>query len=207
MSLVRARLVVFNPQMASYVLVDAAQKYGALSAVMAVLRLQAPSQSGGAVGFCVAKHLTASSKVAFETGLQLSVAVVMVVLYWAQKLSQVALRTLRRWRIGRHGASVRSEEGAGDYHARTGSRPIMVAAPLLINGSRSGDPGNSYGTIASPGSPGSPPCPPPQVAFGHRASIVAAAVNFGLTAYSSLTVATMSMLHCVWVRDGCSPLD
>jgi hypothetical protein len=33
----------------------------------------------------------------------------------------------------------------------------------------------------------------------HRAKLVTAAVNYGLTAYATLTVAAVKMLHCVWV--------
>jgi hypothetical protein len=32
-----------------------------------------------------------------------------------------------------------------------------------------------------------------------RAKLVTASVNFGLTAYATLTVAALKMLHCVWV--------
>ena len=40
------------------------------------------------------------------------------------------------------------------------------------------------------------PRPPP---VSRRAKLVTASVNFGLTAYATLTVAALKMLHCVWV--------
>lgn len=38
-----------------------------------------------------------------------------------------------------------------------------------------------------------------RVPVSRRAKLVTAAVNFGLTAYATLTVAALKMLHCVWV--------
>jgi hypothetical protein len=38
-----------------------------------------------------------------------------------------------------------------------------------------------------------------RVPVPRRAKLVTAAVNFGLTAYATLTVAALKMLHCVWV--------
>lgn len=40
---------------------------------------------------------------------------------------------------------------------------------------------------------------PKQRQLSQRAMLVTAAVNFGLTAYATLTVAAVKMLHCVWV--------
>lgn len=44
----------------------------------------------------------------------------------------------------------------------------------------------------------------PSLGLGRRAKLVTASVNFGLTAYATLTVAAIKMLHCVWVP-GTSP--
>ncbi len=38
-----------------------------------------------------------------------------------------------------------------------------------------------------------------RVPVSRRAKLVTAAVNFGLTAYATLTVTALKMLHCVWV--------
>ncbi len=164
-------------QMASYVVVAASHRLGLVSTFLSLLRLQAPSQSRGLSGHCVVKDLTASTKVALETGLQLSVAVAMVLLYWCGKLFPVRYLA---GRFGLHRSSFRVRQDS--------TQPCETSSLLRLDT-----------VVASTGVLDQGNETPPTRT--RRVLVVSAAVNFGLTAYASLTVATMSLLQCVWVRD------
>ncbi len=162
--------------------------------VLSLLRMQAPSASrSDSPGLCVASTLTADGRVGLEVGLQLGVGLVMVVLVavsqWVRSTgSRCSFRSSRRTISGAgtlhvglldsaYGDSI---EGPSRMHSlnvlSSGTSSSWAPAPM------GGSSPASVGTLLPP-----------------RARCITAAVNFGVTAYSTVTVATINMLHCVWV--------
>jgi hypothetical protein len=161
--------------MVGYVAVAGTQPSAAGGVVLALLRMQPPSSGPSAPGFCATRTLTATSKVGLEAGVQMGVAVAMVVVYctsWGVARALAACRpsTARAKPSGRPTSQLSS---------RGLSLPQLHEPLLALRGPR--NPLNV------------------QVGLTQRARLVAAGVNFGLTAYATLTVAVVKLLHCVWV--------
>jgi hypothetical protein len=164
--------------------------------------MQAPSESASnAKGLCAFETLTAVGKVGLEFGLQLSVGVVMVVLVALVALSawlRVRIQVCRR-KLSQTSAF---DAGAGSLRTRlldaraSDSASEDRDAPLDIGGSREHSLNLGQYRTDSTG-------PGPDVGNGAeppaRVRYIIAAVNFVVTAYSTVTVATIKMLHCVRV--------
>jgi hypothetical protein len=176
--------------MSAYVVLGTGRPSRAADAILSLLRMQAPSFSGrDSPGLCATCTLTADDKVGLEAGLQLGVGLVMVVLvlasWWVRGCQWWSVPTARHTVPGGGDLSVGLlsspciyDGGPGDWAPRVHSLNVVNSAPAATG-------------AVSPVSDGTR-LPP-------RARYITAAVNFGVTAYSTVTVATVKMLHCVWV--------
>jgi hypothetical protein len=199
--------------MSSYVTLGSQTPIRAVDVVLSIIRMQAPSESASnAKGLCAFETLTAVGKVGLEFGLQLAVGAVMVALValvalsaWLRlrfKLIQVCRRKLSQT------SAFDASSGVGSIRTRLldarASDTVGRDAPHDIGSSRehSLNLGQQLADSVSPG---------PSVTVGNgagppaRVRYIIAAVNFVVTAYSTVTVATFKMLHCVRVPG--SPVD
>ncbi len=186
--------------MTALVVIGHTESSWTIEVLLALLRMQAPDTEGS-VGFCLVKGMTATSKVGFVAVAQLSVAVAMVVIVVGVNTLAPVIRALcRRWcplvsgsaatSIDDPGAALLSESGRVGGYGTTSSASVgritshMEIAPVDTgNGvTRDGDHAPVVGRVHS-----------------RRARLTTAAVNYFLTACSTLTVAVVKMLHCVWV--------
>ena len=144
--------------------------------------------TGSAAGFCVVESLTSSSKVVLEAGLQLSVGVAMVLLVGVGSACRPRHKTARPPASGRDSdpETVALVDPVGHAYS---------TQPLLAE----------YGTQSTTTSATAPvtsdahvECDAAEDRSLHT-RLVTAAVNFALTAYGSVTLAVMRLLHCVHV--------
>lgn len=173
---------------------------------LSLLRMQAPSRAT-VPGYCALTRLSATSKVTLEAMLQLSVAVCMAAMFL------VGTKVVQCWRAARC-------SGGSTSTARLRQRLLPprqpqpedpaphsetywdwdTAVPTTQQGEGRGGASrridSSTGVVASggEGSRAREGAVPPI-----RARLATAAVNYGLTAYATLTVASVKLLHCVWV--------
>lgn len=75
-----ALIVALSPQMSAYVVVGITSTSNIAEAIYSILSMQPPAIHS-VVGFCVSESLTATSKISLAAGLQLSVALAMIVVY------------------------------------------------------------------------------------------------------------------------------
>jgi hypothetical protein len=150
--------------MSAYVVVGDLQSSFASDVVLSVLRMQAPSHTG-VPGFCVLRVLASNGKVLLESLLQLSVALVMVLLYFI--ISGVWAACGSR---GRAGTSTGTRPGGSGAGASLKARLLGMEGPepteekgagagSLLAGSRTT---HSYGslphrTVSSSGFASTPP--------------------------------------------------
>jgi hypothetical protein len=192
-------------QMSSYVVLGRGTPSPVVDAVLSVLRMQAPSTTDGP-GLCAVRDLTADGKVGLEVGLQLAVGVVMVVLVaaslWLRGPWVAVVSGMKRRASPVLGATGNADLQAGllDHGSVDGSVACGEPARVSILNMRDDEqcePGASRDSTVtvsqSPSSPSDGTKLPPRVRY------LTAAVNFGVTAYSTVTVAVVRMLHCVWV--------
>jgi hypothetical protein len=190
--------------MSSYVTLGAQAPSRATDVVLSVLRMQAPSSSN-AKGLCVVESLTAVGKVGLEFGLQLAVGAVMVALVALSAWFKFRVRPSLRWCQVCRGKRLQSPAfvaGTGSLRTRlldaraSGTSGEYGDMPYDTEGSRVYSMNLDQRRRASAPSA----C---VVSDGKRlparVRYIVAAVNFAATAYSTVTVATIKMLHCVWV--------
>jgi hypothetical protein len=203
--------------MTSHALVGNVRTSKAGGVLLSIIRMRPLSQSS-AKGFCALEGLTPTSKLGLDTGLQLSIALAMAVVYACVMLGGRCWRALCG-RLHRRSPPARQSSGRGPVpsaalgaarepliaptHPSAGYGAIRASSRTLeveIGGSDS-PPSQASGE----GSPGAPVARAPSVgrmAVGpipRKVKLVTAATNFLITAHTTLTVATLSMLHCVWV--------
>jgi hypothetical protein len=164
-----------------------------MDVVLSILRMQPPSTTD-APGLCAVSSLTAEGKVVLELCLQLAVGVFMVLLIMIQR------------------CAFRSKPTPGFRQARR-SLPSDLHVSLLT---ADGDPSNEESLHLYSLSMQVSACEDDRSYLGRvgmvsggnmlpqRARLVTASVNFCVTAYSTVTIATIKMLHCMWVP-GTSP--
>jgi hypothetical protein len=202
--------------------------------LLSFMRMQ-PLSSSTAIGFCVADHMTASGKVGLVTGLQLSIALAMAVVYLVVTLCMRCWRERCTWATSR----LKHIQAQGPRHAASGaggSLGVLVEGgsgragesslePLIAGGERGT--GTGYGAtvlaleveVGTLAAASAAPAEGPTVAPGastwapshgeshRRVKLITAATNYVLTAHTALTVATLKMLQCVWVcAMKCRPL-
>jgi hypothetical protein len=170
-------------QMASFAVVAGLRPSRAVSILLAVLHggsFGGANTAASTAGFCVSHSLTSRFKVMLEAGLQLSVGVAMVLLVAAGAACRV-----RRETKGRRPSiqvSVALRELA------YGAEPLLPASLQLTTDPDHGAASSSarvYGREVEDRS--------------MHTRLVTAAVNFALTAYGTVTLALMRLLHCVHV--------
>jgi hypothetical protein len=195
-------------QMTALVVIGHADSSRAAEVVLAILRMQSPDTEGS-LGFCVVNGLTSTSKVALEAVAQLSIAAAMAIVYF---VVSGALRAKR------HGGSCSRALRRADSRFSSAKQALLGAAggggPLADSDVGLGGVYGALSLAASAGgsgiaSMGIEATEAPmrdhckvvvvQGSLSHRARIFTAAVNFLLTAYATITVASVKMLHCVWV--------
>lgn len=174
---------IFFLQMASFAVVAGLRPSRAVSILLAVLHggsFGGANTAASTAGFCVSHSLTSRFKVMLEAGLQLSVGVAMVLLVAAGAACRV-----RRETKGRRPSiqvSVALRELA------YGAEPLLPASLQLTTDPDHGAASSSarvYGREVEDRS--------------MHTRLVTAAVNFALTAYGTVTLALMRLLHCVHV--------
>lgn len=178
--------------MTALVVIGHADSSRATEVILAVLRMQSPDTEGS-LGFCVVDNLTTTSKVALEAVAQLSVAAAMAVVYVAVTLGLRA----------KHNFCQRVTIPGGQRYLLFSGYPAgLLAASNEVGGYGAVDNAGVGPGLAAMGIEASEAGSRVIVVQGslsHRARVVTAAANFLLTAYATLTVATIKMLHCVWV--------
>jgi hypothetical protein len=176
-------------QMSAYVVLGVEHPSRAVDVVMSLLRMQAPSTADGP-GLCAVRGLTANGKVALEAGLQLGVGVLMVAVVVMSRWALPGTRLCRRVqpRVGHAleglGQSLLLDNDSQWPGERT---PRVYSLSMSV---QTGAAGKGGGEAAS-----SPACDGTKLS--PRVRYITAAVNFCVTAYSTVTVATIKMVHCV----------
>jgi hypothetical protein len=209
--------------MTSYVLVGVERTSKSAGVLLSIIRMEPLSQSS-VKGFCVMEHLTPTSKLGLEMGLQLSIGLVMAVVYasvtlcaWCWRWGHCGqcrrLVPLARLPCGR-GSGWATAAGGSDTADRTSQEPLIAptqqaagygatvttqyALEVEAGGSNASlDSGSLRTGEGGPGmdrGPGSLKGPLPR-----RVKLVTAATNFAITAHTALMVATLAMLQCVRV--------
>jgi hypothetical protein len=213
--------------MAAYAFVGQPSDSKGVEFALAVLRgSSAASGTSDTQGVCILRGLTANSKVAMEAGLQLSVAAAMAVLYVSvlvgQRLCAPMCSRRSRARPGgrvhvvlslpesRRGLTrVTGETRESPQHGLQGDGYAALPdgpEPALIDICVASDAGLEPRAAAPPPPVQGRDAPRPpltgpinQDMLRTRPKVVAAAVNFGLSAYATLTTAVFKLLHCVRV--------
>jgi hypothetical protein len=155
-----------------------------VSVVLSVVRGH-PPRTIGRPGLCVGFDLTPSRKVALEVALQLSVLLVMVLLF---AIGKAACPT----KLGltpRKTATSRRGGGTDSYSYYTPMVEVVERGDSSDSKGGSLSQAPSHWNIENDDG----------AALPVRARLVTAAVNFGLSAYGTLLPAAASMLHCVEV--------
>jgi hypothetical protein len=173
---------LLHRQMYTLVSIGQVHTNTAADVIVSMVRMQAPSRLS-VEGVCVMPGLTATSKVALETGLQLSVGVGMVALLLCRHAAVSCWRR-SRWRhdrVLRRGPSLlqhvatAGQDDAATYGTMCTSVQGAHADSTVID--------SRQHVLAPP----------------KHAALVRAAANFGLSAYATLTLGAVKMLHCVAV--------
>jgi hypothetical protein len=179
--------------MSAYVVLGTGRPSRVADVVLSLLRMQAPSSSDSP-GLCATDSLTSDGKVGLEVGLQLGVGLVMVVLVlmsrWLGGCRGCPQHRTRRTTLDDNHLHVGLLNGDYGGDATSGPGPSRMHSLNVLSRGNSAIAASGADT-ASPASDGTQ-LPP-------RARYVTAVINFGVTAYSTVTVATIKMLHCVWV--------
>jgi hypothetical protein len=180
-------VVPLASQMSSFVVLGGGHPSRAQAVLLSLLRMQ-PSTSADESGLCATSTLTAGGKVGLEVGLQLGVGLFMWLLvvasWWLGGCRRCDRHNTQRRSIGRGplGVSLLDDVNEDASADALESQVSQTHSLNVVSDSSSATSPVSDGTKL-----------PPRVRY------LVAAVNFGVTAYSTITVATIKMLHCVWV--------
>ena len=221
---VKVKLTIYFFQMQFFVRVAEVSRDTFTAVVSALLSVQLPSTSqsevpdtnnptseagtpSGSSGFCIVRGLSAKGKVELEAAMQFAVGIAMVVVYVSVAVAAVwrrhVLRRQRRaserqdqQRQGTHSAVLARGHGGDHLPARAqqarSSGYVALPATSPVSSSRlvtemdggSGDDDDDEEVVRQ--------------GVSHERRI-GAVVNFGLTVYSTITIACMKLLHCVTI--------
>lgn len=198
--------------MSSYVVLGVLQPGRLAEVILSILRMQAPSSSDSP-GFCAIHSLTTDGKVGLDAGLQLGVGVVMVALIalsrWTLPIVRRALHCRsccrRRGHSQLHSLVDSSLYSSLDNDSSDGSAPPARGTTLLRIRSLSVVAAANEHWHAGASSASSFQAVHDGALLSPRVRYITTAMNFFATAYSTVTVATIKMLHCVWLPG--TPVD